>query len=76
MVFLEMEECPKIPHSFQSRCCTWPHGSLETFGLSSMKRERWKRGELVHDETVMLSLVFPVVHYGVGIEVPPFEKGG
>jgi len=41
-----------------------------------MKREKRKGEESVHDETVMLSLVFPVFHYRVGIGVPPFEKGG
>jgi len=49
---------------------------LETFGLSGMNREGWKRGELVHDETGIISLVFPVFHYGVGIEVPPLKNGG
>ncbi len=68
--------CRKIPHSSQSRWCAWPQVILETFGLAGMKREKWKWGELVNDETVMLSLVFPVFHYGVGIEVPPLEEGG
>ena len=49
---------------------------LGTFGLSGMKRERWKRWKLVHDETVILSLVFPVFHYGLGIEIPHLQKGG
>jgi len=49
---------------------------LETFGLSGMKRERWKGAELAYDETVMLSVVSLVFHEGGRYWVSPFEKGG
>jgi hypothetical protein len=49
---------------------------LETFGLSGIKREGWKRGKLAYDETVLMSQVFPVFRWEAGIEVPPFEKRG
>jgi hypothetical protein len=70
------EHCCKIPHSFQERWCGWHQVNLETFGLSGIKREGWKRGKLAYDETVMMSQVFPVFRWEAGIEVPPFEKRG